>query len=104
MTVTKGRFEWDSEKDRINKEKHGLTFEEASEIFKDPNSIEFYDNKNSMIDEDRYIVLGDIESAIICVVVYVDRREKIRIVSARPAVSKEEIKYYGNIKKTLGRN
>ena len=104
MTVTKGRFEWDSEKDRINKEKHGLTFEEASEIFKDPNSIEFYDNKNSMIDEDRYIVLGDIGSAIICVVVYVDRREKIRIVSARPAVSKEEIKYYGNIKKTLGRN
>ena len=104
MTVTKGRFEWDSEKDRINKEKHGLTFEEASEIFKDPNSIEFYDNKNSMIGEDRYIVLGDIGSAIICVVVYVDRREKIRIVSARPVVPKEEIKYYGNIQKALGRN
>mgnify|MGYP000843598413 FL=1 len=104
MTVTKGRFEWDSEKDRITKEKHGLTFEEASEIFKDPNSIEFYDDKNSMIGKDRYIVLGDIGSAIICVVVYVDRREKIRIVSARPAVSKEEIKYYGNIQKTLGRN
>ncbi len=50
------------------------------------------------------MVLKNMANGIICVVVYVDKREKIRIVSARPAVSKEEIKYYGNIQKTLGRN
>ena len=50
------------------------------------------------------MVSKNITNGIICVVVYVDKREKIRIVSARPAVSKEEIKYYGNIQKTLGRN
>ena len=51
------KFEWDEEKDRINRQKHGISFETASYVFRDEYYIEMYDFEHSM-EEDRYIAIG----------------------------------------------
>ena len=48
------KFEWDEEKDRINRQKHGVSFETASYVFRDEYYIEMYDFEHST-EEDRYI-------------------------------------------------
>ena len=50
-------FEWDERKNRINKAKHAVSFEQAAKVWKDPKRIVFYDEKHST-DEERWIVLG----------------------------------------------
>ena len=50
-------FDWDENKNRINLEKHGITFEEASTVFFDDRAILFDDPEHS-IDEDRFLLLG----------------------------------------------
>lgn len=37
------KFEWDEEKNRINRTKHGVSFEVAARVFADPNRLESYD-------------------------------------------------------------
>ena len=51
------KFEWDEEKDWINRQKHGISFETASYVFRDEYYIEMYDFEHSM-EEDRYIAIG----------------------------------------------
>ncbi len=97
-------MEWDEEKNKSNIKKHGISFEEAQEVFNDPNLIEYYDKANSSLDEDRYVCFGDIGNCLVIVVVYTDRQGKIRIISARKAEPIEEAKYYEHIKQTIGRN
>ena len=55
MTVINGKFEWDSEKDEINKIKHGFSFSEILDVFDDPLFIERYDIEHSSLEEERYI-------------------------------------------------
>ena len=100
MTVIKGLYEWDSEKDQINKRKHGLSFDEAVYVFDDPDSIEFYDKEHSNVDEDRFVCIGNIGGCLICNVVYTDRWGRIRLISARKAVPKEEATYNEHFAKT----
>ena len=85
-------FEWDDEKAEINKNKHRVMFSVAAKVFLDENRIEYYDDFNSN-DEDRYKVIGKVEN--ILVVIYTERNEKIRIISARLATKKEQEEYYG---------
>ncbi len=61
------KFEWDEEKDRINRQKHGISFETASYVFHDEYYIEMYDFEHSM-EEDRYIAIGML--AIYCFCIY----------------------------------
>jgi uncharacterized DUF497 family protein len=84
-------FEWDEEKNEINKRKHGIRFELALRVFYDENRLEEYDEEHSK-GEDRYISLGYVNGVL--VVVHTDRGEAIRIISARPADKKERVKYY----------
>ena len=51
------KSEWDSEKERINIQKHGITFEQASYIFADPFALNKYDDEHSYEDEDRWLLL-----------------------------------------------
>ena len=51
------RFEWDSEKGKINLKKHKVSFEEAKHVFRDEMALEMYDEEHS-ISEDRYIIIG----------------------------------------------
>lgn len=88
------QFEWDEEKEKINITKHGIGFSTAALVFGDDNRIEKYDDIHS-IDEDRYITIGKINGvAVVVMVVYTERENAIRIISARIATKREKEAYY----------
>ena len=83
-------FEWDEEKARSNIANHGVTFEEAAEVFFDP----FYQGGDaSTEDEAREFVIGYSLAQRLLLVVYVDREERTRIISARQATRSERKLY-----------
>ena len=84
--------EWDDNKNRINIQTHGISFETAALVFADEERIEYYDKLHSQ-DEDRYVVLGCVQG--ILYVVYTMREEAVRLISARMATSTERKIYYG---------
>ena len=85
------QFEWDDEKNRINKMKHGISFETAAKVFTDPRYIEIYDSEHSL-GEDRNIAIGLVEDVLF--VVFTERRHAIRLISARLATEIERRYYY----------
>lgn len=86
-------FEWDSEKEKININKNGLDFSTAARVFMDENRLEIFDELHSDLEE-RYITIGMIDNvAYIVVVVYTERGEAIRIISARKATKNERRMY-----------
>ena len=91
-------FDWDENKNRIDLEKHGITFEEASTVFFDDRAILFDDPEHS-IDEERFLLLGMSETAKVCIVCHCYRESDtvIRIISARQATRKEEQRYVRGI-------
>ena len=93
MTIVSGRFEWDSEKDKTNKIKHGFSFSEILDVFDDPFFIERYDLEHSSMEEDRFIGLGESGGAVIVMTAYTER-ERIRLISARFATESERKLYY----------
>ena len=84
-------FEWDSDKAKSNWRKHTVSCEDAALVFADENRIERYDNEHSY-DEDRYITIGKVESILF--VIYTERGEITRLISARLATAKERRDYY----------
>ncbi|MBK5964517.1 hypothetical protein CCR95_10585 [Thiocystis minor] len=90
------KFEWNTEKERINIQKHGITFEQASYVFADPFALNKYDNEHSC-DEDRWIMLGKSLNETVVVVVHTfidnDGVERVRIISARKATNRENDTY-----------
>lgn len=84
--------EWDDKKNKDNKKKHKISFEIAAEIFLDERRIEDYDESHSD-DEDRIKTIGKVEN--ILVVIYTERGERLRLISARHADKNEEDEYYG---------
>ena len=89
------QFEWDDEKDKKNVAKHGIQFRTAILVFSDPCRIEKYDDAHSL-NEDRYLTIGEIGGTFMVVtVVYTERPEAIRIISARRATRVEKEEYYG---------
>ena len=92
MPVRNGTlFEWDVEKEAVNLRKHKLGFDEAMRVFDDRNRKEFYDALHSQ-EEDRFFTIGMVRDILF--VVYTERREAIRIISARTANEKEVRIYY----------
>lgn len=85
------KFVWDSEKAEINKRKHGVSFEIAIRVFLDKNSIDEFDEIHSDF-EDRYKIIGKVRE--ILVVIYTERGDRNRIISARQATKREETDYY----------
>lgn len=86
------RFEWDEEKAKINQRKHGISFETAALVFEDEERIEIFDEEHSG-QEDRYITIG--MAGEVLFVVYTERREAVRLISARLANARERNLYYG---------
>jgi len=95
-------FEWDENKNKINKKKHGLSFLEAANVFLDPRKIIKQDLEHSTLDEEREIVIGRIKEIVIIFVSYTDRSGVTRIISARPAEQEEIDEYYRE--NDIGRN
>ncbi|MBR5914597.1 MAG: BrnT family toxin [Selenomonadaceae bacterium] len=85
------KFVWDSEKAKINWKKHKVYFETAVRVFLDENNIDDYDEIHSDF-EDRNKIIGKVGKVL--VVIYTERSENIRIISARLANKKEQEDYY----------
>lgn len=85
-------FEWDSAKAERNLKEHGVSFEEATTVFRDMLSITIADPDHSD-SENRFIDLGMSYRGRLIVVCYTEREEKIRIISARPATRGERKNY-----------
>lgn len=85
-------FEWDDAKAESNIEKHGVSFEEACGVFRDPFAIELLDDRDDY-GEDRYILIGMAAPGVL-VVVYTVRDERNRIISARRAEPNERRFYH----------
>jgi uncharacterized DUF497 family protein len=83
---------WDPEKARRNKAKHGIDFEEATSVFRDPLLLVMPDPEHSQ-DEERWIALGKSIREILLVVVHTEDEWTIRIISARKAESRERRQY-----------
>ena len=77
-----GDFEWDSEKAETNQRKHGVAFEEAATVFRDPFAVDAPDQGDPM----RFILIGMSQTLrVLFVVAGESTGERIRIVSARKA-------------------
>lgn len=88
------RFEWDEAKNRSNRRKHGISFEEARTAFLDENARVVPDPDHSE-DEERFVLLGLSISLRVLLICHCYRKEDevIRIISARKA-DRDEIKQY----------
>ncbi len=85
-------FEWDERKAKTNLRKHGISFEEAISVFVDPLSSTIFDPLHSN-DEDRFVIIGSSLQRRLLVVIFTDRDETIRIISARRATRHERKDY-----------
>lgn len=88
------RFEWDENKNTINKAKHKVSFEEAQTVFYDADAVVIDDSDHSETEE-RFIILGFSVKAKLLVVCHCYRESDsvIRIISARKATAKESRQY-----------
>lgn len=102
MTVIDGLYEWDSEKNEANFKKHGLEFGEIVPIFDDPFFLEVRDDVHSDLEEDRFMGIGMLPIGLLVVTVIYAERERIRIISARPASKKERSVYVENARRLSG--
>lgn len=82
-------FEYDREKSRTNKDKHGIDFEEAQEIWNDAKATQ---NKTEYENEERFVRIGRIGGKI-WTAVFTYRGENIRLISVRRAHASEERQY-----------
>ena len=85
-------FEWDAGKAESNFEKHGVSFEAARWVFDDVFALEHCDF-DSEPGEVRYVITGMVNDVILTVV-YTERGERTRIISARKATKHEQAEYY----------
>ncbi len=86
-------FEYDDNKSRTNKLKHGIDFNEAQALWDDPERLEI-PTKNT--DESRHLVIGVINQQYWSAIVTY-RDQHIRLISVRRS-RKEEVKLYESIK------
>lgn len=85
-------FEWNYEKALQNIKKHEVSFEEAATVFGDPLSLTIYDPLHSE-EEDRFVIIGESVRKRLLVVIHVERKDRIRIISARKATKRERKTY-----------
>lgn len=85
-------YEWDPAKDRSNREKHGVSFAEASTVFLDELQITVPDERFAL-DEFRFRTIGYTATNRLVVVAHTDRSDRIRIIMAREATPRERRQY-----------
>jgi uncharacterized DUF497 family protein len=90
-------FEWDDAKNASNFRKHHIRFEQATGIFDDPNWVEWICSEPDD-DEERYMIVGRLGWRIVSVV-YTERGERLRLISAREANHDERREYHQSQKR-----
>ena len=87
--------EWDPNKAAINLQKHSVRFSDAESVLFDPNALSFEDTTAQ--GEPRFIAIGMDHLWRLLVVVYTDRGNRVRLISARSATRSERQKYESRI-------
>ena len=92
--MNKITFQWDEQKNKINQQKHGISFEEAESVFFDDYALQFWDEDHSQ-EEERFLLLGISSKMRRLLVVHCFREEDsiIRIISARKPTKNESKEY-----------
>jgi uncharacterized protein len=85
-------YDWDSGKSQANRLKHGVSFEEAASVFQDAAALTF-DDPDLSDEEPREITIGISTRGRVLFLSHCDRGDRIRIISARKATSKERKQY-----------
>ena len=85
-------FEWDDRKAVQNIAKHGVPFDYAARVFRDPYRLDSEDTRRNY-KEERRLTLGKIEGRLFAVA-YTPRAAATRLISARKANARELRKYH----------
>lgn len=86
-------FEWHEAKAQVNLQNHGVGFDLAKTVFKDPFAIERIDDRENY-GEERLVIVGMAEGNVLLFVAYTEREQRIRIISARRTTQDEQDDYY----------
>jgi uncharacterized DUF497 family protein len=89
----KVEFEWYGAKAEANLQNHGVSFDLAKTVFKDPFAIERLDDREDY-GEERFVIIGMAEGHVLLFVAYTEREERIRMISARRATQHEQDDYF----------
>jgi hypothetical protein len=92
-SIIKLDFEWNDGKAAANLQAHGVSFELAKTVFRDPFAVERLDDRGDY-GEERFVVIGIAEGSIVLFVAYSEREGRIRIISARRATQREQDDYF----------
>jgi uncharacterized protein len=87
--------EWDPNKADVNLQKHGVRFSDAEAVLFDPNALSFEDTTAQ--GEQCFVVIGMDHLLRLLVVIYTDRGNSVRLISARPDTRSERYKYESGI-------
>jgi uncharacterized protein len=90
-------FVWDPDKADANRRKHGVTFEQATALFRDPLALSRFDEEHSQ-NEERWITLGQSEAGALLVAIHTfeelaPNAAQVRLISAREATPDERRQY-----------
>ena len=88
-------FEWDDEKEKSNKLKHDVSFNEAQTVFSNPLA-NIFDDVTHSDNENREIIVGHSHPNRLLVISFIEKSETIRIISARRATKNERKDYEEN--------
>jgi len=86
------KFEWDDRKAAANRARHGIGFETARKVFKDPLAVDDPDDREDY-GEARFTLIGMADGRLL-LVAYTMREDRIRIISARGAEPYEHRVYH----------
>ena len=86
------KFEWDAAKAEANCKKHGVSFELAREVFRDPFAVLRVDERADY-GEERFVMIGVAEDKVLLTAGYTEREGNIRLISARRATQHEQDDY-----------
>jgi hypothetical protein len=87
------KFEWDDAKAQANLGAHGVSFDLAKTVFKDPFAIERLDDREDY-GEERFVIIGRVEGNVLLFVAFTEREGRIRVISARRATQYEQDNYF----------
>ena len=87
------QFEWHGAKAEANLQAHGVSFDLAKTVFKDPFAIERLDDREDY-GEARFVLIGMAEGNVVLFVAYTEREDLVRIISARRATQNEQDDYF----------
>ena len=86
-------FEWHDAKAEVNLAAHGVSFELAKTVFRDPFAVERLDERENY-GEARFVIIGMASGEVLLFVAYTEREDRIRLISARRATTHEQDDYY----------